>query len=104
MSNKGIGFRLNEQTVKEEYLMKQGVYNGFGKIRDLPSIKYQNRKTVGFSSKELGELFVEIGTKLQSVNDDINIIRIETILIENQKDMGKQLIFEMIYKENKYVK
>lgn len=99
MSNKGIGFRLNEQTVVEEVFIEQGVYNGFGKIRDLPSIRELRRKPIGFSSKDLGKLFVEIGTKLQSMNDDIKIIRIETSLRENPIDMGKHLLFEMTYRE-----
>lgn len=100
MSNKVIGFTLNEQIVNKKELKEQGVFNGFGnKIVSLPPIIQNNRLLIGFSAKDLGKLFVEIGTKLQSVNDDINIIRIETILRDNITDTGKQLFFEMTYKE-----
>lgn len=99
MTGKIIGFTLNEQTVVEEEFAEQDVYNNSGKIINLGKTKYVRREPIGFSSKELGELFVEIGTKLQSMNNNINVIGIETILKENKTDMGKQILFKIIYKE-----
>ena len=41
---KAIRFIINEQTDVEEEIIEQGVYNGFGKINDLPPLKIYKKK------------------------------------------------------------
>lgn len=99
MASKIIGFTLNEQTDVKEAIMKQGLYNGFGKIYDLPSIKYVMETKIGFSPKELGELFIEMGTKLKTISCNITDIKTAFVLRESEYDMGQELVLEMTYKE-----
>jgi len=97
--SKFIGFTLNEQTYVDDDFVEQGVYNGFGKIIDLGTIRCIRRKPIGFSAKELGDLFIEMGTKLKNINCSITDIKTAFILRESEYDIRKQLVLEITYKE-----
>src|SRR5690554_1301836 len=99
MKTNVIGFTLNEQKDVKEAVMNQGVYNGFGKILDLPSIRYVMETTTGFDPKELGDLFTEMGTKLKTISCNITDIETTFVLRESEYDMGQELVLEMAYKE-----
>lgn len=99
MTSKVIGFTLNEQKDVKEAIMNQGIYNGFGKILDLPSIRYVMETTTGFDPKELGDLFIEMGTKLKTIRCNITDIETVFVLKESEYDMGQELVLEMAYKE-----
>lgn len=99
MKTNVIGFTLNEQKDVKEAVMKQGLYNGFGKIYDLPSIRYVMETTAGFDPKELGDLFIEMGTKLKTISCNITDIETTFVLRESEYDMGQELVLEMAYKE-----
>src|SRR5690554_5604854 len=98
MTSKVIGFILNEEKVVEEDFVKQGLYNGFGKTRDLPPIIELRKTTIGFNSKELGELFIEIGNRLKTISCNITDIGTAFVLKECEYDMGQELVFKMTYK------
>lgn len=99
MASRIVTFKLNEKTVVEDYLVKQGIYNGFGKILDLPPIRYVRKKPIGFSPKELGELLIQMGNELKTVRHNITDVKITSGLTDSVFDNRQQLVLEISYEE-----
>lgn len=96
---KAIGFRLNEQKKIKEVVIENGVYNGFGKMVSLPSKIEKHIFSDNFNSNELGNLFAEMGYKLNRLGKDITNIELKSKFVDNLEDVGKVFMVELQYDE-----
>ena len=46
-------------------MVENGIYNGFGKMIDLPPIPDNELLKQNFDTKELGDLFIDMGNELK---------------------------------------
>ena len=86
-----------EEIEKEEYVIEHGIYNGFGKILDLPSTKEIKSIKNNFNPIELGDIFINIGNTLKQEQYNITNISLKSILEENHANIGKMLNIVLTY-------
>lgn len=94
---KGITFRLEEEIERVNESVEQGIYNGFGKMVNLPpkiNIKLVNH---GFNVKELANCFIELGEMLLQENGYIENIQLTGEVRPSARDILKEFQVKFVY-------
>ena len=94
---KVIKFGCDEKIEKERIIVEHGIYNGFGKMIDLPSTTDIKFLKEHFDTKELGDLFIEMGNELKKETSNITDISINYSFEENPISMGKRFMVALYY-------
>ena len=108
---KTLQFRINEEVSKDYKIVKHGIYNGFGKMIDLPSTKEIVLKEVGFNVEELGKSFIQIGEKIREERTNIKTLTLNAFERPRVDNRGREFVFDLFYeveevwemKKNKYL-
>ena len=94
---KVIGFRLDEKKSIETVMFQPIISNSFTRMYSLPPRMVDRRFTDNFSTKELGDLFIELGNKLKEEKLDITNLELISKFYESIYDMGKTFEVELQY-------
>lgn len=78
-------------------MVENGIYNGFGKMIDLPPIPDTEFLKQNFDTKELGDLFIDLGNELKKEVLNITDISIDYSFEENPVSMGKRFVVALYY-------
>lgn len=94
---KVIKFSCDEKIEKKRILVENGIYNGFGKMIDLPPTTDIEFLKQNFDTKEVGDLFIDIGNELKKEALNITNISIDYSFEENPVSMGKRFMVALYY-------
>ena len=94
---KRITFTCDEKIEKELITVKQGIYNGFGKMVNLPPRQEYRFHEHNFDTKELGDSFIKMGELLKQETSEIKNMTLNYALINNPANMGKQFMVMLSY-------
>ena len=94
---KVIKFKCDEKIEKKRIMVENGIYNGFGKMIDLPPIPDIELLKQNFDTKELGDLFIDLGNELKKEVLNITDISIDYSFEENPVSMGKRFVVALYY-------
>ena len=94
---KAIGFSCAEEIKKETVVIEHGIYNGFGKMIDLPSTCEMKFSTINFEPRKLGKLFIDMGVRISGESSNIKIIELKSELSPRVNDIGTEFIITLFY-------
>jgi hypothetical protein len=94
---KAIKFSCDEKIEKKRIMVENGIYNGFGKMIDLPPTTDIELLKQNFDTKELGDLFIDLGNELKKEELNITDISIDYSFEENPVSMGKRFMVALYY-------
>lgn len=94
---KTLQFRINEEVSKDYKIVEHGIYNGFGKMIDLPSTKELVLKEVGFNVEELGKSFIQIGEKIREERANIKTLTLNAFERPRVDNRGREFVFDLFY-------
>jgi len=85
-----MGFDCEEKIEKETLTVEQGIYNGFGnRLIPLPSTQETKLNAIGFDTKEIGDMFIEMGNLIKKEQGNITNISLFCDIRENTRKKGK---------------
>ena len=94
---KAIRFTAHEKIEKSKVVVEQGIYNGFGRMYELPSKIEIKSSTENFDAFELGGMFIQLGETLKAESFKITNLNIKSWFEESNIQMGKRFMVELSY-------
>jgi hypothetical protein len=96
---KGLWFILDERKETKITTVRKNVYNGFGRIMDVPVRIEQDSFCSDFKSSDLGDLFISMGEALKHENKYIKNLELESRLGHTPCGKGMQFFVKLQFDE-----
>ena len=98
-----ITLRCEEKTEIKYVEVKQGIYNGFGEMFHLPLTYEIETELIGFDTKELGNMFIEMGNMIKKETSNITDITLLSNFYDNPAKQGKMFSVVFSYETSKII-